>query len=206
MIVLAIAGLILAVVFVAVPALQRNARNNGRQSTLSIMRAEFDTALANNGGRIPAVSDIINRFAAFEASQYTSKLLVAQPTTQVICVSAGGTWGSSGCAGATLSGTEDRIDVKDDTGATAGGNVALFYDVHVIKDGTGGTLTGFDENVVVMILGHKCKVSTSGLTGSPATTTAARNTIVEKGQPSSVAWLYRIEEPNAQVRCDSDAN
>ena len=53
MIVLAIAGLILAVVFIAVPALQRNQRNSARTSEIARLRATMDTAIANNNGKLP---------------------------------------------------------------------------------------------------------------------------------------------------------
>ena len=53
MIVLAIAGLVLAIVFIAVPALQRNSRNTQRRSDLANLRAQFDTWVGNNGGKIP---------------------------------------------------------------------------------------------------------------------------------------------------------
>ena len=63
MIVLAIAGLVLAIVFIAVPALQRNSRNTQRRSDLANLRAQFDTWIGNNGGKTPkgtAVSDGLN--------------------------------------------------------------------------------------------------------------------------------------------------
>ena len=51
---LAIAGLVLAIVFIAVPALQRNSRNTQRRSDLANFRAQFDTWVGNNGGKIPS--------------------------------------------------------------------------------------------------------------------------------------------------------
>ncbi|MCY3804788.1 MAG: type II secretion system protein, partial [Candidatus Saccharibacteria bacterium] len=54
MIVLAIAGLILAVVFVAVPAMQRNQRNGARNNDRAFIRTQYDQASANAGGRVPA--------------------------------------------------------------------------------------------------------------------------------------------------------
>jgi prepilin-type N-terminal cleavage/methylation domain-containing protein len=53
MIVLAIAGLILAIVFFAVPQLQRNARDNQRQSYTTRLKAELDTYASNNAGVYP---------------------------------------------------------------------------------------------------------------------------------------------------------
>ena len=57
MIVLAIAGLVLAIVFIAVPALQRNSRNTQRRSDLANLRAQVDTWVSNNGGKIPSTQD-----------------------------------------------------------------------------------------------------------------------------------------------------
>ena len=53
MIVLAIAGLILAVVFVAVPALQRNSRDTQRKVDVGNIRAGINTYASNNKGAIP---------------------------------------------------------------------------------------------------------------------------------------------------------
>jgi prepilin-type N-terminal cleavage/methylation domain-containing protein len=53
LIVLAIAGLIMAIVFFAVPQLQRNARDNQRQSVANRVKAELDTYSSNNQGTYP---------------------------------------------------------------------------------------------------------------------------------------------------------
>jgi len=52
MIVLAIAGLIILVVFLAVPALQRNARNTERNSDASLVGAAVNECLLNRNGRV----------------------------------------------------------------------------------------------------------------------------------------------------------
>ena len=54
MIVLAIAGLIIAVVLVAVPQLQRNQRNEARRSILNRIKTEIDNYSGNNQGKYPA--------------------------------------------------------------------------------------------------------------------------------------------------------
>ena len=53
MIVLAIAGLILAIVFIAVPALQRNARDTQRKADISAIQGGINTYQGNNNGDIP---------------------------------------------------------------------------------------------------------------------------------------------------------
>lgn len=55
MIVLAIAGLILLVVFLAVPALQRNARNTQRREDAGNLLSAASEYIANNNGSLPAV-------------------------------------------------------------------------------------------------------------------------------------------------------
>ncbi len=55
MIVLAIAGLILLVVFLAVPALQRNARNTQRREDAGNLLSAVSEYEANNNGAVPGV-------------------------------------------------------------------------------------------------------------------------------------------------------
>jgi|SRR5665213_716589 len=53
MIVLAIAGLILLIVFLAVPALQRTARNTQRKNDAAQISAAISSFVSNNGGALP---------------------------------------------------------------------------------------------------------------------------------------------------------
>ena len=53
MIVLAIAGLILVVVLVAIPQLQKNQRNENRKSVLARIAAEVNNYVGNNEGDVP---------------------------------------------------------------------------------------------------------------------------------------------------------
>jgi prepilin-type N-terminal cleavage/methylation domain-containing protein len=70
MIVLAIAGLILAIVFLAVPALQRNSRNTQRRNDVASLLGSANEYVANNNGALPVVSGQFN--TAFAGS--TAKL------------------------------------------------------------------------------------------------------------------------------------
>lgn len=54
MIVLAIAGLILLIVLLAVPALQRNSRNTQRKNDVSALIAAVNEYTSNNAGALPA--------------------------------------------------------------------------------------------------------------------------------------------------------
>jgi prepilin-type N-terminal cleavage/methylation domain-containing protein len=53
LIVLAIAGLIMLIVFLAVPALQRNARNTSRKSDVSSLASAISEYVNNNDGQLP---------------------------------------------------------------------------------------------------------------------------------------------------------
>jgi len=64
LIVLAIAGLILLIVFLAVPALQRNSRNTNRRSDVSSLAGAINEFVANNGGAAPTVAQVTNTGAA----------------------------------------------------------------------------------------------------------------------------------------------
>lgn len=56
MIVLAIAGLILLIVFLAVPALQRNSRNTQRKTDIGRIGSAATTVVSNNNGTISAAT------------------------------------------------------------------------------------------------------------------------------------------------------
>lgn len=63
MIVLAIAGLILVVVLIAIPQLQRNQRDTARQNVASRLSTELGTYATNNGGAYPFEgSDLVDEF------------------------------------------------------------------------------------------------------------------------------------------------
>jgi prepilin-type N-terminal cleavage/methylation domain-containing protein len=53
MIVLAIAGLIMVIVFIAVPQLQRSQRDNARQNIANRVKAEIEAYAGNNQGQYP---------------------------------------------------------------------------------------------------------------------------------------------------------
>jgi prepilin-type N-terminal cleavage/methylation domain-containing protein len=60
MIVLVIAGLILLIVFLAVPALQRNARNTSRKNDVSSILAAVTEFIDNNNGTVPTAGTWAN--------------------------------------------------------------------------------------------------------------------------------------------------
>lgn len=80
LIVLAIAGLILLVVFLAVPALQRNSRNNTKRSDVSKALGAVGEFTANNNGKIPATADLTTLTNSANLSNGTT-LYASIPTT-----------------------------------------------------------------------------------------------------------------------------
>jgi prepilin-type N-terminal cleavage/methylation domain-containing protein len=60
LIVLAIAGLILLIVFLAVPALQRNSRNTSRREDVSHLAGLVDEYAANHGGVLPTGAQLVS--------------------------------------------------------------------------------------------------------------------------------------------------
>ena len=68
--VLAIAGLIFLIVFLAVPALQRSRRDTQRRSDASRMIAQLEQYAANNNGNYPTDSSYINGANSTFAEDY----------------------------------------------------------------------------------------------------------------------------------------
>jgi len=58
LIVLAIAGLIMLIVFLAVPALQRNSRNTQRKNDASAISTAIANFVSNNGGSVPTATTV----------------------------------------------------------------------------------------------------------------------------------------------------
>jgi prepilin-type N-terminal cleavage/methylation domain-containing protein len=64
LIVLAIAGLIMLIVFLAVPALQRNSRNTQRKNDVSSILSSVSEYVNNNQGSFPATGTFSTAFAS----------------------------------------------------------------------------------------------------------------------------------------------
>ncbi len=80
MIVLAIAGLIMAIVFIAVPQLQRNARDNSRQDAANRLKGELDTYASNNQGVYP-FKNAGQTIADFNTRYITGQVKLINPKT-----------------------------------------------------------------------------------------------------------------------------
>jgi prepilin-type N-terminal cleavage/methylation domain-containing protein len=82
LIVLAIAGLIMLIVFLAVPALQRNARNQSRQSDGAKLSAAITQCLSNNNGRVANCNSntAVGASTGISWTSYDYGQLTTQPT------------------------------------------------------------------------------------------------------------------------------
>lgn len=80
MIVLAIAGLIMLVVFLAVPAVQRNGNNTTKRSDVSNALGAVGEYASNNNGRVPTSQQVAELQTSANLSQGTT-LVTSIPTT-----------------------------------------------------------------------------------------------------------------------------
>lgn len=118
LIVLAIAGLILLVVFLAVPALQRNARNTQRKSDVSSVLGSVSEFVANNAGALPTTAGTVNFKVAFAGSVPKLGFYVTDPqVTYTYTATVPG-------AAPTISGTAGNDTVKVYNFAKCNGNTA----------------------------------------------------------------------------------
>jgi len=85
MIVLAIAGLIILIVFLAVPALQRNSRNTAIKNDASAVSAGVTEFLSNNDGKVPVAtsSSSSNGTVTINNASGTEATAKVQPGTTV---------------------------------------------------------------------------------------------------------------------------
>jgi len=126
LIVLAIAGLILLIVFLAVPALQRNGRNTTKRSDASKVMGAVGEFTAANRSKIPVNADVstlqtsanLSNGTTVSANIYTSKATVTSGTvvgTSEIMVATGVTCDQSASmvTAATLANTDFGGIVKD---------------------------------------------------------------------------------------------
>lgn len=135
MIVLAIAGLILAIVFLAVPALQRTSRNTQRKNDVSSLLSAVSNYEDNNAGAFPLVS----------GQQFSTEFPNDSPNLGYYTIAANVTWKYQTTATAPADPADlDKVVIANyakcsgnaatATGATARSIVAVF-DV----EGSGGS-------------------------------------------------------------------
>jgi len=140
LIVLAIAGLIILIVFLAVPALQRNSRNTQARSEASNVLAALSEFVSNNNGKLPAAGS--SSTANSEAAQVFSNAKLSNITT----VTVEGQSGTTTPTG-TLMIIRTGAKCTAPTGSTntpAGGarQVALLYQI----ENSGGPIVACQES------------------------------------------------------------
>ena len=87
LIVLAIAGLILLIVFLAVPALQRNARDTSRKDDVSRILGAAQEVINNNGGQISGLTSAnlqsaVGKLGYYDPSNVTVSTTAAAASTK----------------------------------------------------------------------------------------------------------------------------
>jgi prepilin-type N-terminal cleavage/methylation domain-containing protein len=82
LIVLAIAGLIMVMVFIAVPNLQRNQRNTGRRQDASRVLTAVDNFVTNANGTMPSINTTNENSILTDGGPYTQYSLTAGAGTE----------------------------------------------------------------------------------------------------------------------------
>ena len=119
MIVLAIAGLIMLIVFLAVPALQRSARNTSRKNDSGNYSSALNTWISNNNGELPGTetgsfvagtcsSDVTSIAGTIKLGYYSNSNITCAPIGATVnsCTTAGS---SCGVGTNTSVGTENIV-------------------------------------------------------------------------------------------------
>ena len=195
MIVIAVAALIIALVLVAAPALQRNARNTQRRNDIGAIRSQLTTVISNNNNEAPDPTvfstDVLGQI---EQAIYKGNNVVANGIATGFCTGASlsGTVLSpqpttqNGCTDTTLA-TIDTAGVWTapggipNTSVGAGENIVYYIqlaDATVLAaQVTGRSLPGPDE--LHIVVGAECG----------GDTLSDGNTNIGDGQPYATADL-----------------
>ena len=134
LVVLAIAGLIMVVVFLAVPALQRTGRNNALNSDARSVLAAVGNYRTNNGGTLPAAQ------------------AAAPPTSGVVTVGTTGNTETARVGQGTVSVRIDDGSSPITAGSATVGTMEVITGTNAVCNGTASGLsgTGSATNYVVL--------------------------------------------------------
>ena len=179
MIVLAIAGLIMLIVFLAVPALQRTALNTTRKADASAIAAAVANFIDNNGGTLP--TGIGNAHAD------TSTLVIG--TTNPSCSLNGTAW-TCNTETAKL-GYYTANTTGGDVSPLAGQSGNVWLDVQpaapaptitiIPSGGSGASATSISTNTISIITGWNCNGTNTGLSANANSRSAAILYVTETG-------------------------
>ncbi len=151
LIVLAIAGLIILIVFLAVPALQRNARNTQRKNDAAGMASAAATVVNNTNGNQPKQVTAGDGITASDTSMSMrpSTTITTSETTKLGFYKAGTTttWGTS----------TGNVFISDQTAATVAPTIT------VVAPTTTATATSINKDSATIVVGFECNNSNSAL-------------------------------------------
>jgi prepilin-type N-terminal cleavage/methylation domain-containing protein len=135
LIVLAIAGLILLVVFLAVPALQRQSRNTGRKNDAARVATAVNEWMSNYQGKIfdtaglPALKDSVGTLGQYDVATALGVATQAQAARASLNTIYIVTSAQCGTAGATVAASPRQIAIQyaleTSAGTTSGNAVCL---------------------------------------------------------------------------------
>jgi prepilin-type N-terminal cleavage/methylation domain-containing protein len=142
--VLAIAGLIFLMVFIALPALQRSQRNTRRRQDMARILAQFTEYSSNNGGQVPT-EDKLDSFVQnyVGASSGTNKQAAYGASTCVgdqFCDPDGSPYNIT-----HMSGSNELTGAANPVFKTTGEGATDKFSNHIIKYYTNATCSASDE-------------------------------------------------------------
>jgi len=126
LIVLAIAGLIMLIVFLAVPALQRNSRNTQRRSDASHLSGLINENVTNNNGTPPTAFGSGAGKVDLTSENFA---IMAKPST-ITAQGAGTTWTAPGSPATDTAYVYSNVLCNNNNPQTGGGSrsiVVVFY-------------------------------------------------------------------------------
>lgn len=136
LIVLAIAGLIILIVFLAVPALQRNSRNTQYKNQVSTYLGAVNEWMNNNNGRPPVTADLT-------AANGINSLSEDGPLTEPTTVVTGAQTNTIAIGSMQLvTGGKCNANGDGDTTAASSRTIAIRYSVENSSGGTVKQCTG----------------------------------------------------------------
>jgi len=140
LIVLAIAGLIMVVVFLAVPALQRSGRNNGLNTSANNLLAAVGNYASNNGGTLPATQAAAAPSSGTVTVGSTGNTEVVKVDSGVSSFQINGTNITNAAAIGTMEVVTGTSAVCNSTGTgLSGTGSARSYVILFVVEGGGGT-------------------------------------------------------------------
>ncbi|MCA9348586.1 prepilin-type N-terminal cleavage/methylation domain-containing protein [Candidatus Saccharibacteria bacterium] len=133
MIVLAIAGLIILIVFLAVPALQRNSRNTQRRNDAARVSGLLSEYTTNNNGRLPANSAALQALIGTQLSIYDVTSITLAAATEAT--------GNDAAAAASSNSTVVVVSnaTCSDNNAVAGGGSRAYTVTFAVETSGGGS-------------------------------------------------------------------